>query len=239
MKFLWISLFALFLVELGVGRSTSAGELEAFFANRDGVKHLQGQSSQQAYQDFLRAIDQDPLNPVLQLNLARTFEANEDFVKAEQGYLSALSILPKDSKLYFETLFNLAGVLAKQQKIPEALAAYQRALEINPDSLEVKTNIELLWQQGGGGSGKNQNKDQNKDQQQDQDKNQQQKDQDSQKENEPKQEKKKNQPKPFKSEELSPQDVKKILDEIKNQEQGIRAQDYERGAKESPRGKDW
>jgi hypothetical protein len=46
-------------------------------------------------------------------------------------------------------------------------------------------------------------------------------------------------PKSFQSPDLSQDDVKRILDEIKNQEQNIRAQDYEKGAREMPRAKDW
>ena len=46
--------------------------------------------------------------------------------------------------------------LVHLKKIPEALEQYQAALEINPTSSEVKTNIELLiQQQNQGGQGEN------------------------------------------------------------------------------------
>ena len=133
-------------------------------------------------------------------------------------------------------MFNLAIVLTKQKKIGEALAAYQACLDIQPDSKEVKTNIELLWQ-GGGGEGED--KDDKKDPKgKGKDKKEgpgDDKDQPKEK-GEPQQKK---QPKSFESKELTDGDVKKILDEVKNQENAIRAQEYERNLKEAPRGKDW
>lgn len=174
----------------------------------------------------MKALDDDPLNVGVHLNIARSLEAAEDFKKAEQAYKGVLAILPKDSPLRFEALFNLAGVQAKGKKIADALASYQEALEIKPDSLEVKTNIELMWQGQGEGEGDGDQEGEPKEDQKDS------------KGNNPQQQPKK-QPKQFDSKELTPQDVKKILDEIKNQEQGIRAQENDKGVKEAPRDKDW
>ena len=216
---------------------SSAGDattLEAYKHNREGVKHFEKKAYFPAYQSFQKALADDPLNAEVQLNLALTFETNEEHEKAEKAYKGALKFLPQDSTRRFEALFNLGGVLAKNKKIDEALAAYQAALDMDPDSLEVKTNIELLWQGGGGGGGG----DQNQEQQQDQKGQNQQDQKDPQQQQQPQQQKK-NQPKPFSSQELSQDDVKRILDEIKNQEQNIRAQEYEKGQKDSPKARDW
>jgi tetratricopeptide (TPR) repeat protein len=213
--------------------AAGATTVDSYFLNRDGVAKLQAKSYFPAYQDFTKALEDDPLNPELHLNLALSFELHEEYDKAEQGYKGALKLLPEKNSRRFEALFNLAGVQAKNKKIDEALQTYQAALEIDPDSKEVKTMIELLWQGGGGGGGDGENKDQKQDgegkgrpkdpgQQPDQP-----------------QQKQKQQPKPFNSQNLTPQDVKKILDEIKNQEQGIRAQENDKSVKDAPHGKDW
>lgn len=217
----------LFIVWTG---AVQASTLESYWYNHKGIGKYSEKAYFPAYQNFLKALENDPLNPRLQLNLARTFEANEDYEKADKAYRGALKILPENSNLHFEALFNLGNVDAKLQHIDEALAAYQAALEIDPESKEVKTNIELLWQ-GGGGQGKGDGKDK-KDQKEGEGKGDQ-----SQQPQEPQEQKKK--PKPFQSQELSKEDVKRILDEIKNQEQSIRANDYEHGAKDAPRAKDW
>jgi Ca-activated chloride channel family protein len=230
------------LLLFAVSTSASATTVGSFWRNREGLHKFNDKSYYPAYQAFLHALEEDPLNPELHLNLARTFEANEEYDKAEQGYRSALKLLPDNSPQRFEALFNLGNVLGKNKKVEEAYQAYQACLDMMPDSKEVKTNIELLSQNGGGGG---ESQDQNKDQKDGKDKQKkdgegQDKDQkDKPKPNDQDQKDQKKQPKPFESKDLTPQDVKKILDEIKNQEQAIRAQEYERNAKEAPRGKDW
>ncbi len=194
--------------------------------NREGVREFNKKSYYPAYQKFMKALEDDPLNPRVHLNLARTLEANEDYEKAENAYRGALRVIPEGSPLRFEALFNWAGTLAKLKRIDEALGAYQAALALDPDSLEVKTNIELLWQGGGGGGGGDSKEKQEGE------------GGERQEPGDPQQQQQKK-PKPFKSEQLSPEDVKTILDEIKNQEQNIRAQDYEKGAKDMPKAKDW
>lgn len=223
-------LFMLTLLLLSVG--SRAATLNSYQHNREALKKLELKSYYPAFKELLSALEDDPLNPALHMNLGRTLELNEEFEKAEQAYRSALQIIPENSPLRFEALFNLANSQAQQKHIDDALATYQAALEIDPESKDVKNNIELLTQGGGqGGEGEGEGEDQKP-----QDKNQKQKqkpdDGKDQKEKKPK-------PKPFDSKDLTPQDVKKILDEIKNQEQAIRAQEYDKGAKEGPRGKDW
>lgn len=232
-----------FLLLFFSSANVSATSLDAYMANREGVQKFNQKSFYPAYQNFLKALQEDPLNPQVHMNLGRTFEENEEFEKAEKAYKGALKLIPENSSLRFEGLFNLAIVQAKQDKIDEALGSYQAALEMDPDSKEVKTNIELLMQgQGGGGKdqdkdGKGKDKEQKKEGEGDKDKD---KDKKDPKQNQQDgQEPKKPQPKPFESKDLTPQDVKKILDEIKNQEQSIRAGEYERNAKDSPKGKDW
>jgi tetratricopeptide (TPR) repeat protein len=216
---------------LAFASAADAATVKSWLRNREGLNKFSEKNYYQAYQSFLKALEEDPLDPDLQMNLGRTFEANEEYDKAEAAYKGALKILPENSKRRFEALFNLGGVFGKEGKIDEALGSYQAALEMDPQSKDVKTNIELLWQ--GDGQGKGQGKDKNK---QDKDeKDAQGGDED--KKQQPDQKEKKT--KPFKSEELTADDVKKILDEIKNQEQSIRAQEYERNAKDAPRAKDW
>ena len=220
-------LFSLLLVTT----PSFASSVKAYIRNREGVGSFNRKNYFQAYQKFMKALEVDPLSPELQMNLGRTFEENEEWAKAEQAYRAALKLLPPDSTLRFEALFNLAGALAKEKRIDDALAAYQEALALDPDSIEVKTNIELLFQGGGGGGGGD-SKDKNQQQQQ-------QGGQGQQNQEPQQQDQQKNKPKPFQSQDLSQDDVKRILDEIKNQEQNIRAQDYEKGAREMPRAKDW
>lgn len=218
------------LFSLLANPTSYAVPLESYLHNREAIKSLEKKSYYNAYQELLNALKFDPLNAELQMNLAFTFEMNEEFEKAAKVYRSLLPRLKADDPRKFEALFNLGNVLSKQKDIDGALGAYQAALDLHPDSVEVKTNIELLFQGGDGGSGDGQQKED----QQNQD------DKKNSKNSEPQQEnKEKREPKPFESQDLTPQDVRRILDEIKNQEQSIRAQENEKGAKESGRARDW
>lgn len=219
---------------LGLISNAEAATLKSWQHNRQGLKHLKDKAWLPANQDFVKGLEDDPLNPDLQMNLGLTYDANEEYDKSAQAYKGVLKLVPEGSPLRFAALFNLAGSYAKQQKIELALESYQACLEMQPDSREVKNNIELLWQGGGGGGKGDQSKPDPKDDKKDGRSNQQKREQAG-----PEPENKKQQPKPFQSQELNKEDVKRILDEIKNQEQAIRANEYDKGAKESARGKDW
>lgn len=223
MKFRWIDLLILTVVP-----HAGATTLDSYMRNREATAKFEEKSYNAAYKGYVGALEDDPLNAAVQLNIARTLEAGEDYEKAEKAYLSALQLLPENSQPRYQALFNLGNVRAKLKRIPDALEAYQAALAINEESKEVKTNIELLWQ-GGGGGGEGDQESQDQNDQKGQGKN-----------DKPQEGPEKPQKQKFQSKELTPDDVKKILDEIKNQEQNIRAQENDKGQKTGTRGgKDW
>lgn len=230
------------LLFLSTASPAHAAGMDAFLNNNAGLRHFKNKLYFQSYQDFLKALQSEPLNPDLQINLGMTFVANEEWEKAEKAFMSAFDLSKGDKTREFTSLFNIAFVRWQKGDIDGALQAYQKALEIEPESLEVKTDIELMWQsqqgkgqgQQGQNGGKGDNQDNKKDQNKDQNKDDKQKNQDKQYENQ-----KKPQPKPFESKDLSKEDVRKILDEISNQEQSIRAKEYDKGAKEHSYDKDW
>lgn len=240
-----------FLLIFAGGRTVAmATSLQAVRENNDAIEELKNERPYNAYKKLLQALNHDPFNHSIRLNLGLAFEGNEEHEKARQEYL-AVAKQAEDPALRFAGWFNAARVSAHQNDIESALAYYQAALEIDPNSKEVRTNIELLWQmqQGqGGGQGQQQQNDpkgggQNKGDNQQKDPSK-----DESEQNEPSQDssqksgsepEKKRQPRPFDSRELTKDDVRKILDEIKNQEQSIRASELEKKVKEAPRDKNW
>lgn len=223
--------------------SASATSLRSVRLNNQAVQNLQSKNYYQAYKQLLTALSEDPFDAKIHLNLGLTFQVNEESAKALQEY-DVIQRLPNvEPEVRFMALFNAATVQTALGKIPEALDLYQKALELAPDSQEVKTNIELLWKGGQGqGSGKQDSKDQ-KDQK-DQKDHKDQKDQkdpqkDQKKPDQGGQEPEKKQPQKFESQQLSPEQVRKILDELKNQEQQIRAEMNRKESKETPRDKNW
>jgi tetratricopeptide (TPR) repeat protein len=238
---------------LFLSASAQALSLNAIFKNRQAAQLMKEQNFSQAQEKIVEALKEEPLWSVLHLNLGFCYEALGQGDKAQSSYNLAAK-LAKTPQEMFVAQFNLGEVLAKQEKVDEALQHYQLALEIDPTSRETKINIELLTTQnsGGGGDGDKDDKDKKddkdskgKDKDKDKDKDKKDKDdpKDSDKDKDEKKDKKykpnKQQPQKFKSEKLDQTDVNKILGEIRNQEQKIQREYNKKEIKEAPVGKDW
>lgn len=247
-----------FLLAL-VGCGEQNPHLKTLELNREGNKQLKAQSLQAASDKYVEALRFNPFLPEIHSNLGLTFEMQQQADKAQQSYAEAsrLADATHNEQMQFVARFNQAQLLGKAKKVDEAIALYQKALEIIPASKEAKTNIELLIQQqqgGGGGQGQDQkdqqggqgnqqqqnkdNKD-NKDNKNNQDQNKDQDQKDGEKKDKQYQGSPKYKPRPFAGKELSEGDVKKILGEIKQQEGKIRAEYNRKEVKEQPRDKDW
>lgn len=215
-----------------------ATNLSAIAPNNRGVEALRAENEFKAYKNLVDAAAADSFDPTIHLNLGLTYMRNKEPEKALQEFKLAEELAGDKPDLQFMARFNQGVVLTEKSEIDGALAAYQAALELNPQSQETKTNIELLWQgQGGGKDGK---KDQDQKGNQDQKQQQGENDQPQDPKEDPNQKPdEKKEPKPFDSKDLTPETVRKILEELKQQEQKVRADHYSKGAKERPRGKDW
>lgn len=228
MKFYKLLLITGFVsINLRIDYVMAVTPLNVIENNNDGVASLENEDPKQAYVLFLQALAEDPFNSLVRLNLGFVFEQGKEYQKAYQEYMSAYKYAKTDEEK-FAALFNAGNAMKEAKNYEVALKAYQDALALNPQSKEVKKNIELMWKGGGGGGGQNE-KEQPQDGEQQQDS---QSPQDQQEKPKPK-------PKEFEGKELSESDVKKILEELKNQEQQIRAKEYDKEPKSVPKDKDW
>ncbi len=215
-----------------------AFDLRGIRENNSGVSSYRDKKWSEAFDRFARGMGDLPFEPKVHYNLGRTFFENKEYEKAHQESMMAAKLADKDPQTKFLALFQAASALAMQKKVDEAIATYQEALEIAPDSKEAKTNIELLIAGGQGGGGNDANQDQPSGDKQNQDQQgqgegQQQQDQDQDRQNP------RSTPRPFKSQELSKKDVENILDELRAQEESIRAKFQREGSKDAPKEKDW
>lgn len=212
-----------------------AGEFHGIVKNNEGVSRYDKGKPMDAYGMFMDALGDVPFSPEIQYNIGDTFMQMKDLEKAQSQFKLAIKLAngpsSRDREVRFRSWFNIGAILATLQKTDEALDAYQHALEEKPDSIETKTNMELLTAGGGGGGKGGEKKDKQGegegqgDQQKPPDK----------VTNEPQ----KNQPQPYKGKDLSKQDVDNILDELKQQEESIRAKDQRERGQDAPPDKDW
>ncbi len=212
-----------------------ADKLHTVESNKRGLQKLEEEDPAAAEKHFLKALGEDPFNPILRLNLGWTFELQKQYEKALKEYEAVVRAGADPAKgvvpeVLFVAHFNAGNAAAQLKNIPLALRHYQAALEVQPDSIETKTNIELLMQaqQQGQGGGEGDPKDPNDDKGQ------------GDKPNKPNDRGDKPNQKPeFDSKNLTKEDVRKILEELKSQEQKIRALEYGTKGKESAPEKDW
>lgn len=226
---------------LSVPSLARADEFRGIRKNNQAVQDFTAERATEALDGFKQSLADLPDSAEIHFNLGNAFVANKDEDKGLNEFDVALRQNPS-KELAYKIYFNRATVFAAKKNIPEALASYQAALALKPDSIEVKTNIELLTANGGEGDGDGDQQDENKDPK-DGDKNKDSKDDQNSKEP-PKPPDKPNSgpkptPRPFKSEQLSQQDVGRILEELKRQEDQIREKMQREGSKEAPRDKDW
>ena len=229
-----------FISILATVEPSQAGEFRGIRRNNEGVTRFKGGKAHEAYDRFTSALADLPFDPVVHVNLGDNFMLAKDMDKALSEYSQSLKLAPgnsgKERSVRFHAYFNSGLAFTEKKMIDEALASYQQALEIDPESKETKTNIELLTQAGGGGGkgdDKSDKKDQSKDGEGDQPQKQPQKFDDQKQKQKPK-------PKPYDGKEVSQQDVNRILDELKNQEEQIRAKmDREGVTRDAPNDKDW
>lgn len=225
--------FAIYII-LSVS-SAQAGQLKGVWLNNEGVSALTQEKATEAYNNFAQSLAEIPFSAEAHFNLGSSYFANKEYDKAIQEFDQAARLAEEsgNKEVEFIARFN-AGVSASEaKKIDEALDFYQKALDVQPDSLETKTNIELLTrsQSGDGGGGENQQQQEN------------QNGEGQQQQKQPKQvnpnQRERQQPKPFNSKEMSPQDVNRIVEELKRQEEQIRAKFQNEKMKSAPNEKDW
>ncbi|MGZ3726914.1 MAG: tetratricopeptide repeat protein [Pseudobdellovibrio sp.] len=265
MKFITKALLSLLF--LSSCAESNLPSLSLLWKDRLASRDIKNEKYEEALQKYYGMIETSPqfyqshANVGVLLNMV---QKPEDALKSLQ-YALKIAQETNDLAGQFSVRYNLGVYFGLQKKIEPAIENYQAALEIVPDSKETKTNIELLVQQQqkqnkqGQGQGDSKSDSQDKQQNSGQDKNnkdQKQNDKNDNSDNKDKkdQDKKGEQPKddqkrensprykprPFQGDQLSEGDVKKILGELRNQEQKIRANfDKKEKGKTKKNEKDW
>jgi len=226
-----------------------ARDVGLVYRNNQGVKQFKKEKQMEAYEEFLSLTAEAPYDSLLQFNIGSSLTSLGEEEKAEPLYKQLLKAIDerlkvtKDAdeqkellKVRFAVIYNLGVHYQSIKEIDKALMYYQGGLEMMPDSKEIKTNIEMMFQQGQG-QGQGGDKSEKGDQQQDKGEGQQEQQQDS---GADRQQNDKNQKKEFDQNQMSMEDLKRIMEELKQQEQNIRAKvQQKKGDKNDKGGKEW
>ena len=154
-----------------------------------GIDHYNNNEFEKARQYYESVIMDRNDDPAANFGLGSTAFQQQDYAAAMKGFETALGT--DNSELKSSAYYNMANILAQNQRLEESLAFFRKSLELNPSDLDAKINYELIkfqLQQQQQNQDQNQNQDENdKDdeqsgdqQKQDQQKDEQQQDQNAQ-----------------------------------------------------------
>lgn len=246
MKF-WLVLFIVAYTSFAAARG-----VDLIYKNNEGVRQFKKEKQNDSYEMFMGLLAEAPYDPLIQFNLGSALGGVGEEDKAEALYKQLLKTVdqklsqkPGESEvaeLYrvkFALLYNLGVHYQTIKDVDQALKFYQQALEIMPDSKEIKINIELMMKQQSGGGGGKGDPDQKDQPQQEGD--QPQGGEGEQPPPRPEQQdpSKDKKPQEFDQKHMSREDLERIMEELKQQEQNIRAKTQKKGGKNRGNDKEW
>ena len=152
-----------------------------------GIDHYNNNEFEKARQYYESILIDRNDDPAANFGLGTAAFQQQDYAAAMKGFETALGT--DNDKLKSSVYYNMANILAQNQRLEESLAFFRKSLELTPGDLDAKINYELIkfqLQQQQQNQDQNQNQDENdKDDEQsgDQKKQDQQQDQQKQEEN--------------------------------------------------------
>jgi len=129
-----------------------------------GIDHYNNNEFEKArlyYESIL--IDRNH-DPAANFGLGATAFQQQDYAAAMKGFETALGT--DNDKLKSSAYYNMANILAQNQRLEQSLDFFRKSLELNPSDLDAKINYELIKFQL-----QQQQQQQNQDQNQNQDEN--------------------------------------------------------------------
>jgi len=110
---------------------------------RQGMRAFDDGEFAEALQHFHQAQLDRPDDRELEFNIGDTYYRMEDYESAEQSFGRVLSMADDDA-LAQRTYYNLGNTLYYQGRLSEAVGAYERALEIDPEDEDTRHNLEFV-----------------------------------------------------------------------------------------------
>ena len=153
-----------------------------------GIDYYNNNEFEKARQYYESVIMDRNDDPAANFGLGSTAFQQKDYEVAMKGFETALGT--DNNELKSSAYYNMANILAQNQRLEESLAFFRKSLELKPNDLDAKINYELIkfqLQQQQQNQDQNQNQDENnKDDEQtgDQKKQEQQQDKQQQEQNE-------------------------------------------------------
>jgi Ca-activated chloride channel family protein len=112
---------------------------------REGYKAYQQGQYDQALKQFIDGQLKDPDNPELLYNIGNAYYKNGDFAAAADHYRQSLQAANPGLKP--KLLYNLGNSAYRQGKLQEAVENYQAALDLTPEDIQTRENLDFVKKQ--------------------------------------------------------------------------------------------
>jgi len=110
---------------------------------QEGASHYEKQEFNLAEEKFSQANQKQPGNPELIYNLANSHYKNGNYQQALQAY-SQVASSASENALKHKSIYNTGNSLFNLGKLEDAANAYKQSLEIAPNDMDAKFNLEFV-----------------------------------------------------------------------------------------------
>ena len=121
--------FLLFFISISIGADK-------------GIDHYNNNEFEKARQYYESILIDRNDDPAANFGLGSTAFQQQDYAAAMKGFEIALGT--DNDKLKSSAYYNMANILAQNQRLDESLAFFRKSLELNPSDLDGKINYELI-----------------------------------------------------------------------------------------------
>jgi len=121
--------FLLFFVSISIGADK-------------GIDHYNNNEFEKARQYYESILIDRNDDPAANFGLGATAFQQQDYAAAMKGFETTLGT--DNDKLKSSAYYNMANILAQNQRLEESLAFFRKSLELNPSDLDAKINYELI-----------------------------------------------------------------------------------------------
>jgi Ca-activated chloride channel homolog len=109
------------------------------------ITHGNGLYFDKKYDDALKAYNdarlENPKSPIVENNVGNVFYKQKKYEQSEEKYRKSVDEAT-DLKIQERAHFNLGNALFRQDKLDQAILEYKHALELDPNDVEAKYNLE-------------------------------------------------------------------------------------------------
>lgn len=109
---------------------------------RKAEKFYQEKQYDKALESYLDAQVERPEDPLLRYNVGNAHYQMRSFVDAEKAFVGVAS--SSDPVLAQKALYNLGNCAYRQGKLDQAVAYYQKALDLDPEDEDARYNLEFV-----------------------------------------------------------------------------------------------